>query len=87
MSANHSQGPWRVKGTRIYDCAPGIDCIATMQVSNQPGWVDDAKLIAAAPELLKALQDLVDVMTGQMEGEAAFHNALAAIAKATGSAA
>jgi hypothetical protein len=55
MSGNHTPGPWAVKGTRIRDCNPGIDCIATMQVSNQPNWDADARLIAAAPEMLDAL--------------------------------
>ena len=45
----------------------------------------DARLIAAAPDLLQSLRDLVDVMTGRMNGETvALHNALAAIQKATG---
>jgi hypothetical protein len=47
----------------------------------------DARLIEAAPDLAAALRDLVDVMTGRMEGEtAALHNALAALRKATGAA-
>lgn len=47
----------------------------------------NAKLIAAAPELLAALRDLVDVMTGRMDGETvALHNALAALQSATGAA-
>lgn len=45
----------------------------------------NARLIAAAPYLLDALRDLVDVVTGHMDGETvALHNALAAIHKATG---
>ena len=54
--SRHTPGPWRVKGARIHDCQPGIDCIATMQVSNQPNWDADAALIAAAPELLECLR-------------------------------
>lgn len=47
----------------------------------------DAKLIEAAPELAAALRDLVDVMTGRMDGETvALHNAMAALRKATGAA-
>lgn len=43
----------------------------------------DLKLMATAPELFYALRDLVDVMTGRKEGEAAaLHNALAALRKA-----
>lgn len=40
----------------------------------------DSRLIAAAPKLGHALRDLVDVMTGRMEGETvALHNALEAL--------
>lgn len=47
----------------------------------------NAKLIAAAPDLLHALRDLVDVMTGRMDGETvALHNAMAALLKADGAA-
>lgn len=52
----HTPGPWRVDGTRIRDCQPGIDRIATMQVSNQANWEADACLMAAAPELLEVLR-------------------------------
>ena len=45
----------------------------------------NARLMIAAPDLLAALRDLVDVMTGRMDGETvALHNALAALMKADG---
>ncbi len=82
MSA-HTPGQWRVKGTRIFDCSPGIDCIASMQVSNQPNWEADARLIAAAPELLEALIDCRRALEiANFTSELAVVNA--AIAKATG---
>lgn len=62
MQQQHTPGPWRVDGTRIRSCAPGIDCIATMQVSNQCNWPKDARLIAAAPKLLEALRLLCHEM-------------------------
>ena len=47
----------------------------------------NARLIAAAPELLEALRDLVDAMTGRLDGETiALHNALIVLAKAEGKA-
>lgn len=47
----------------------------------------DARLIQAAPKLAAALRDLVDVMTGRMDGETvALHNALEALRDATGAA-
>lgn len=57
-------GPWRVgKGhnidgyndSRIYPAGPSIDCIATMQVSNCPGWRDDAAFIVAAVNYVRAI--------------------------------
>jgi hypothetical protein len=49
-------------------------------VNNSPQNQANAKLIAAAPKLGHALRDLVDVMTGRMDGETvALHNALAAL--------
>ena len=45
----------------------------------------NARLIAASPKLLSALQDLLDVVTGQKEGDAiAVMNAQSAINEATG---
>lgn len=52
-------GPWELDGTEIYPVAGhhATDAICGMAV----GFSDsDAALIAAAPELLKALQDLLD---------------------------
>jgi len=49
-------------------------------VNNSPQNQANAKLIAAAPKLAHALRDLVDVMTGRMDGETvALHNALEAL--------
>lgn len=49
-------------------------------VNNSPQNQANAKLIAAAPKLGQALRDLVDVMTGRMDGETvALHNALEAL--------
>lgn len=48
MSARHTPGRINVNGTRLYaDDLPGIDCIATMQVSNQPMWDQDARRLVA----------------------------------------
>lgn len=44
----------------------------------------NARIMKAAPDLLAALRDLVDAMTGRMDGETvALHNALAVIARCT----
>lgn len=71
------------------DCGPAILGIACEALCNDgEDWAPseaDRRLIASAPDLLDALRDVVDFMTGCVEGEtAALHNALSAIAKATG---
>lgn len=49
MSENkHTPEPWAVKGATIRTAdGIGIDVIATMQVSNQPFWDEDARRIVA----------------------------------------
>lgn len=49
MSENkHTAEPWAVKGATIRTAdGIGIDVIATMQVSNQPFWDEDARRIVA----------------------------------------
>lgn len=78
MSAKHTPGPWR-----YYKCRCGMEgCNQyTISVQGSVGFVEaDARLIAAAPELLEALQDLCDTL-----GECGMtEKARAAIAKAEG---
>ena len=87
---SHTPGPWKV--SRRFDVyqdtqTPGVGgtFIATTKgVSELPESVNqvceaDAKLIAAAPELLKALQDIL-IFDSALSQE----NARAAIRKATG---
>jgi hypothetical protein len=88
--SNHTPGPWKV--SRRFDVyqdtqVPGVGgtFIATTKgVSELPESVNqvceaDAKLIAAAPELLKALQDIL-IFDSALSQE----NARAAIRKAIG---
>ncbi len=87
----HTPGPWtidwNVSRLDVFS-SDAATHVATLRRSALSADVDataraNARLIAVAPELLSALRDLVDVMTGRMEGETvALHNALAAIAKA-----
>ena len=64
-----------------------FDWVATVQVSNVPEWEANAQLIAAAPELLEALQQsqkfLVEL--GTQESGIAYYNSMQAIKKALGS--
>ncbi len=57
MNTKHTQGPWFVDATRQEGLAIRADSKTVCQI---PGYgvgtrVDDARLIAAAPELLEAL--------------------------------
>jgi hypothetical protein len=88
--SNHTPGPWKV--SRRFDVyqdtqTPGVGgtfVASTKGISELPESVNevceaDAKLIAAAPELLKALQDIL-IFDSALSQE----NARAAIRKATG---
>ncbi len=83
---NHTPGPWQVSGSHVYTADPERAMLA--QVFN-PGskasdfpLVANARLMAAAPELLAAVKLLLTelVFTGTAGTEAAH----AAILKATG---
>lgn len=94
MSTKHTPGPWGVEydnadyngGGQWYNAGPAkVWFPYNVRKREEDEAHANARLIAAAPELLEALQDLVDAMTGRIDGEAtAMHNALAVIAKATG---
>lgn len=63
--SNHTPGPWMVTKHGTPDYAPqyGIYSIAaTSDFVIVKSGEDDARLIAAAPDLLKALEDLVDTV-------------------------
>ena len=98
--SGHTKGPWEVartdagiivrtesvKKTRAgasrYAAIGGFDRSDPEQLAEA---LANARLIAAAPELLEALTDCVEHMHWtQPQGEAALKKAKAAIAKATG---
>lgn len=91
MSTKHTKGPWRTidvrDSTHVYDITTDGKSIATIWQYNKGQKVIDAfeqqanaRLIAAAPELLEALHELI--MT-DYKGINARAKALAAIDKAT----
>lgn len=94
MSAQHSAGPWRIDEMDTRKRQYRIRCEvgrsnggAGMVVAERIELDHDARLIAAAPELLSALEDALAAL--DMEGVctatcAACDAARAAIAKATG---
>lgn len=94
MSAHkHTPGPWHSTGRyvgsghakmNICECSDNSGCW-----SNAPEAVANARLIAAAPELLEAIEPFAHATllhTGQVIGltREDFERAIAAIAKATG---
>lgn len=85
MSAAHTPGPWKTLGAQFV-------CSESAVVAQQCKSMEDARLIAAAPDLLEALEALLshtadlDPMQGYRPEEdfSAVKQARAAIAKATG---
>lgn len=91
MSSNTSPAPWFSDTGRnaVYDKRVWFDesgarfgDTPNLVVRIEGGRPADVHLIAAAPELLEALKVLVE--NGGIGPEQMFHNARAAIAKATG---
>jgi hypothetical protein len=80
MNKQHTQGPWEYQPTGGYDYGstvywiPGV-CGSTINKEA------DARLIAAAPELLEALRQLC---ADELHTQEKWDNARAAITKATG---
>ncbi|HHZ8399307.1 TPA: hypothetical protein ACWMHB_001516 [Pseudomonas aeruginosa] len=87
---SHTPGPWKWNHGRLLHNVAGEYSETILDIEEE-AWRptdDDSKLIAAAPELLEALQDL-DALRGPFPPsdeavEAAWRKASAAIAKATG---
>ncbi len=76
--SKHTKGPWRAVGSTVYfPNSLGGFCIQSC-----PDSQENARLIAAAPELLEIVIDLLDAFG---EGDSEIENdARAIIAKATG---
>ena len=70
MSENkHTAEPWAVKGAAIRTAdGIGIDVIATMQVSNQPFWDEDARRIVACVNACRGIPDDVLQVVGAFGG-------------------
>ena len=86
MSAGHTPGPWTaIDRSHVY--TEGLQLVAVAQHGRSVE--ANARLIAAAPELLEALQAIVERVNGGSSyrmGADVDGLARAAIAKATGSA-
>ena len=55
---DHTLGPWAVDGEDISGPNPEEGCIATVAVKHRE-YRDNARLIAASPDLLAALRNIV----------------------------
>jgi hypothetical protein len=93
MTIKHTPGPWHHTGREFNDVRDSDDELVAVALHLRVGQPErsvqeaaaNARLIAAAPDLLNALRDMVDAATGRLDGETvALHNALVVIAKATG---
>ena len=93
MTTKHLPGPWMILGTPVSPIPPelfpvliGVEDaeggLPIMAVHNVNGDYGDARLIAAAPDLLEALQEMV--RTFAKNHALAVDVARAAIARATG---
>ena len=87
---NHTPSPWHLMETE-----PGIDAdmdvfTTTPRIAGGKGLIarvvdgDDALLIAAAPDLLEALQNMVEAHRSGKLFASTINNAVDAITKATG---
>lgn len=87
----HTPGPWEIIGGNVYsrETKPGRAAHVSALICRNPT-DDDANLIAAAPELLTALEALAQRYRGSValndEHAALAEQAFAAIAKAKGTA-
>jgi hypothetical protein len=77
MSAQHTPGPWRVSGKATINA--GRSWIASVSTSNRDA---NARLIAAAPDLLAALEKARNTLAGCGMANIAADICDAAIAKA-----
>jgi hypothetical protein len=84
--SKHTPGPWHTAGEQGVQIRSAKDQIAKVWTMRGNEWKANARLIAAAPELLEALKEIVDAADGAgwEQLDPSFKKARAAIAKATG---
>ena len=88
MTTQHTPGPWTTDGkaeTDTLDIVSPLGRVAMLDCSHDL-MLEDARLIAAAPDLLAALEELLNALPSATT-HPAIKAARAAIAKATGEAA
>ena len=92
METKHTPGPWSLDGDGVRALVRDASGVIVAVRHRMPGHKNEAnmRLIAAAPALLEALEDLASLAevamreVGEYDIEAELADARAAIAKATG---
>ena len=81
----HTPGPWIVDGKVIRTQYGGQVCMFSGMIRQTRDDIEaNAKLISAAPDLLKSLNEMVEIMDDGDEAGSAWHiKAKEAVAKAT----
>jgi hypothetical protein len=80
----HTPGPWHTAGDQGVQIRSQRDQIAKVWTMRGNEWKANARLIAAAPELLEALKDMIVLQAGTSSDPVeTLRKARAAIAKAT----
>ncbi|MGC6958483.1 hypothetical protein ACP0JK_26525 [Pseudomonas aeruginosa] len=83
--SKHTPGPWQWSNGRLLHNVPGeySDTILDIQDKVWRPTEEDARLIAAAPDMLEALQSCIQQITALCSADDVPDQARAAIAKAT----
>lgn len=88
IPATHTPGPWAITNEHCDNITVHADGLYVANIVTNRDCVDDdtanARLIAAAPELLEALRGMVDHAYHGVRAEHWRRVAIAALAKATG---
>lgn len=87
LKSQYTPGPWKVSSEELglsVVCAKGVDFEIATLAQRRPEAENNAALIAAAPDLLEALEQLMDAYRKDIDPGPSFDNAGAAIRKARG---
>jgi hypothetical protein len=87
MASRHTSGPWNLFEGRTWNHVEQDSTgVSICSLPKTEAGLANARLIASAPELLEALQALIDMSDseGLICGPRLIDNARAAVAKATG---
>jgi len=83
MKLEHTPGPWELSGRLGTNVVSVNSPVAITEIWVREGWEADARLIAAAPELLEALINVILDWRNSID-DATWYPASDAIIKATG---